>query len=197
MDALQNIIKSIEKDTEDKINKIKEKNDIECKKIISDAEIVAKNECEQNELNITRKKEQILSQTETSNVIFKNKSILEKKHNLIDKTLNMAIDHFHGIDSEKYFTFFVKLINKNLPSDKFKLIIGFEDFARIPDDFLTNICTNDGSKIECEKSDKFSHGFQIISSKSIIDLSIESIFADNIDSLRSIASSALNLGEVK
>ncbi len=197
MDALQNIIKSIEKDTEDKINKIKEKNDIECKKIISDAEIVAKNECEQNELNIARKKEQILSQAETSNAIFKNKSILEKKHNLIDKTLSMAIDYFHGIDSKKYFMFFVKLINRNLPSDKFKLIIGFEDFARIPDDFLTHICTNDNSKIEYEKSDKFSHGFQIISSKSIIDLSIESIFADNIDLLRSIASSVLNLGEVK
>lgn len=197
MDALQNIIKSIEKDTDDKISELKEKNDIECKKIISDAEAIAKKECEKNKLNITHKKEQILSQTETSNAIFKNKSILEKKHKLIDKTINMAMAHFCHMDSEQYFMFFGKLINKNLPSEKFKLVVGFEDFARIPDNFLTNICKYDSSKIEYEKSNKFSHGFQIISSKSIVDLSIESIFTDNRDFLRSVASNALNLGEVK
>ena len=197
MDALQNIIKSIEKDTDDKINELKKKNDIECQKIISDAEAVAKNECEKNELNITRKKEQILSQTETSNAIFKNKSILEKKHKLIDKALDMAMTHFCNMDSEKYFMFFSKLINKNLPSEKFKLVVGFEDFEKIPNNFFTNICKNDDSKIEYEKSNKFSHGFQIVSAKAIVDLSIESIFADNKDLLRSIASNALNLGEVK
>lgn len=197
MDALQNIIKSIEKDTDDKINELKEKNDIECKKIISNAEAIAKKEFEKNKLNITYKKEQILSQTETSNAIFKNKSILEKKHKLIDKTISMAMANFCDMDSEKYFMFFAKLINKNLPSEKFKLVIGFEDFTRISDNFLTNICKHDSSKIECEKSNKFSHGFHIISSKSIVDLSIESIFADNRDLLRSVASNALNLGEVK
>lgn len=193
MDALQNIIKSIEKDTSEKINALKEKNDIECQKIISDAEAIAKQEYEKNELNITRKKEQIISQTETSNAIFKNKSILEKKHKLIDKTLNMSITHFCNIDTEKYFAFFDRLINKNLPSENFKLIVGFEDFSRIPDDFLKN----NNLKIEYEKSDEFSHGFQIVSSKSIIDLSVESIFADNKDLLRSVASNALNLGETK
>ncbi len=193
MDALQNIIKSIEKDTNEKINALKEKNDIECQKIISDAEAIAKKEYEKNEENITRKKEQIISQTETSNVIFKNKSILEKKHKLIDKTLNMSMTYFCNMDNEKYFTFFGKLINKNLPNEKFKLIVGFKDFSRIPSDFLKD----NNSKIEYEKSDAFSHGFQIISSKSIIDLSVESIFADNKDLLRSVASNALNLGEIK
>ncbi len=193
MDALQNIIKSIEKDTNEKINALKEKNDIECQKIISDAEAIAKKEYEKNELNITHKKEQIISQTETSNVIFKNKSILEKKHKLIDKILNMSMTYFCNMDSEKYFTFFGKLIDKNLPSEKFKLIVGFEDFSRLPDDFLKD----NNSKVEYEKSDAFSHGFQIVSSKSIIDLSVESIFADNKDLLRSVASNALNLGEIK
>lgn len=193
MDALQNIIKSIEKDTNEKINALKEKNDIECQKIISDAEAIAKKEYEKNELNITRKKEQIISQTETSNLIFKNKSILEKKHKLIDKTLNMSMTYFCNMDSEKYFTFFGKLIDKDLPSEKFKLIVGFKDFSRLPDDFLKD----NNSKVEYEKSDAFSHGFQIVSSKSIIDLSVESIFADNKDLLRSVASNALNLGEIK
>lgn len=193
MDALQNIIKTIEKDTSEKINALKEKNDIECQKIISDAEAIAKKEYEKNEIDITRKKEQILSQTETSNVIFKNKSILEKKHSLIDKTLNMAITYFCNMDSKKYFTFFAKLISKNLPNEKFKLIVGFEDFSKIPSDFLKD----NNSEIEYEKSDAFSHGFQIVSPKSIIDLSVESIFADNKDLLRSVASNALNLGEVK
>lgn len=193
MDALQNIIKSIEKDTNEKINALKEKNDIDCQKIISDAEAIAKKEFEKNEENITRKKEQIISQTETANIIFKNKSVLEKKHKLIDKTLNMSMTYFCNMDSEKYFTFFGKLINKNLPNEKFKLVVGSEDFSRIPNDFL-----NDNNlEIEYEKSDAFSHGFQIVSSKSIIDLSIKSIFADNKDLLRSVASNALNLGEIK
>lgn len=197
MNALQNIINSIEKDTNEKINTLKEKNDIECKKIISEAESIAKKEYEKNEVNIARKKEQILSQTDTSNVIFKNKSILEKKHMLIDKTLDMAMSCFQSIDSEKYFMFFSKLIKKNLPKENFKLIVGFEDFSRIPNNFLTDIHRDDNSNIEYEKSDMFSHGFQIVSSKSIIDLSIKSIFADNKDLLRSVASNALNLGEVK
>lgn len=197
MDALQNIIKSIEKDTDDKINELKKKNDIECKKIISDAEAIAEKEFEKSKLNITHKKEQILSQTETSNAIFKSKSILEKKHKLIDKALDMAMTHFCNMNSEKYFMFFSKLINKNLPDEKFKLVVGFEDFAKIPDNFFTNIRKDDNSNIQYEKSDRFSHGFQIISSKAIVDLSIESIFADNRDSLRSVASNALNLGEVK
>lgn len=197
MDALQNIIKSIEKDTHEKINALKEKNDIECQKIISDAQTIAKKEYEKNELNITRKKEQILSQTETSNLIFKNKSILEKKHELIDKTLNMAITYFCNMSNEEYFTFFSKLVNKNLPNEKFKLIVGFEDFSRTPNDFLKDVHKNGNLKIEYEKSDTFSHGFQIVSSKSIIDLSVESIFTDNKDLLRSVASNVLNLGELK
>lgn len=197
MNALQNIIKSIEKDTDDKINEIKKKNDIECKRIISDAKAIAKKEFEKNKLNITYKKEQILSQTETSSAIFRNKSVLEKKHKLIDAALDMAMTHFCNMDSKQYFMFFSKLINKNLPGEKFKLVVGFEDFAKIPDDFFSNIRKDDNLKIQYEKSDKFSHGFQVVSSKAIVDLSIESIFDDNRDLLRSVASNALNLGELK
>ena len=42
MDALENIIQIIEKDTNEKIVKLKEENDIKCKNIISEAEKRAK-----------------------------------------------------------------------------------------------------------------------------------------------------------
>ena len=44
MDALENIIQIIEKDTNEKIIKLKEENDIKCKNIISEAEKCAKKE---------------------------------------------------------------------------------------------------------------------------------------------------------
>ena len=197
MDALQNIIRIIEKDTNEKIMQLREENNIECNNIISKAKERAQKELEENEKRIAQKKEQILSQTKTSNSIFENKAILRKKHELIDKTLNMSANFLSNMDSTKYFDFFSKLIIKNVPNEKFKLIAGIEDFKRLPKNFLAESDLKNLDEINFECSDIFDHGFKIVSSKSIIDLSLESIFADNKDLLKPVVLNALDLGELK
>ena len=196
MDALENIIQIIEKDTNEKIIKLKEENDIKCKNIISEAEKCAKKEIEKNEKRIAQKKEQIISQTKTANSIFENKTILRKKHELINKVLDMSANYLSGMDESEYFGFFSKLIIKNAPSEKFELVVGTKDFKRLPRNFLGELNLKNASEINCRCSDIFDYGFKIVSSKSVIDLSLESVFADNQDFLKSVALNALDLGEM-
>ena len=196
MDALENIIQIIAKDTNEKIIKLREENDIKCKNIISEAEKCAKKEAEKNEKRIAQKKEQIISQTKTANSIFENKTILRKKHELINKVLDMSANYLSSMDGSEYFGFFSKLIIKNAPGEKFELLVGNKDFKRLPGNFLRELNLKNASEINCRCSDIFDYGFKIISSKSVIDLSLESVFVDNQDFLKSVALKALDLGEM-
>ena len=155
-----------------------------------------KKEAEKNEKRIAQKKEQIISQTKTANSIFENKTILRKKHELINKVLDMSANYLSSMDGSEYFGFFSKLIIKNAPGEKFELLVGNKDFKRLPGNFLRELNLKNASEINCRCSDIFDYGFKIISSKSVIDLSLESVFVDNQDFLKSVALKALDLGEM-
>lgn len=197
MSALDNIIKSIETDTDDKIAMLKSKTKIECDQIISNAKSLSDKETEQMQKNAFEEIEKIASKSNTEKNLFKKQVILKMKQNLIDKAIQNAKQKLCSTPNEKYFDFVKTLICNNLPCESFTLAFGKKDFSRLPDNFIEGIKSDNNLEIKTEKNNSFDYGVKIITKKVVIDFSIDSIFLDKDDIIRAAASKAIGLGDVK
>ncbi|MDE5600492.1 MAG: V-type ATP synthase subunit E [Oscillospiraceae bacterium] len=197
MSALDNIIKSIETDTDDKIAMLKSKTKIECDQIISNAKSLSDKETEQMQKNALEKIEKISSKSKTEKDLFEKQVILKMKQNLIDKAIQNAKQKLCSTPSDKYFDFIKTLICNNLPCESFILVFGEKDFSKLPNNFIDSIKNDDNVEVKTEKDSSFDYGVKIITKKVVIDFSIDSIFSDKDDIIKAAASKAIGLGDVQ
>ncbi|MDE5852815.1 MAG: V-type ATP synthase subunit E [Oscillospiraceae bacterium] len=197
MSALDNIIKSIETDTDDKIAMLKSKTKIECDQIISNAKSLSDKETEQMQKNAFEEIEKISSKSKTEKDLFEKQVILKMKQNLIDKAIQNAKQKLCSTPSDKYFDFIKTLICNNLPCESFILAFGEKDFSKLPNNFIDSIKNDDNVEVKTEKDSSFDYGVKIITKKVLIDFSIDSIFSDKDDIIRAAASKAIGLGDVQ
>jgi len=192
MNSLENILEYINNKTETEIENIRKENILECKKILEDTKNFIIKEKEKTEKKITEKKEELKKNFETDMKQRRNKAIANKKNEILKKIIDISIDCFCNENDDIYINFIEKLIEKNIPNEEFTLVFGEKDYKK-----LSSVFNGAKPKIKkIENSNEFKYGFKIFCKKYVLNFDIENMFKENIEILKSKASSALCLGDM-
>lgn len=159
MKGLSNILTQIENETAEKINEVigaaneqankikaesKAKAEKEAKAIISVAEVKAKD---------------MLSRSESANELKIKRAILTKKQELINETIDKAMESIINLPDDKYFDMIIKLVKKYAHSESGgEILMSERDKKRMPKDFELNIKENYGIEVS-EKTINSDGGF--------------------------------------
>ncbi len=189
MDNLDNILNQIKVETDDEIEKIKEKTLKECEEIYNKAKELIylekkkiKEKTEKRKLEISNLKEVELNQN-------KIKLILCKKEEILKKAINHAFNFFCEEMKEEYEKYIIKNLTKNSPKEAHLILFGKKDYER----FEKILKFNDDVKIL--KTEEFEHGFKIVCEKYVLNFNLKNIFEEKFLKLKKIASAALNMEE--
>lgn len=159
MKGLSNILTQIENETAEKVNEVigaaneqankikaesKTKAEKEAKAILSAAEIKAKD---------------MLSRSESANELKIKRAILTKKQELINETIDKAMESIINLPDDKYFDMIIKLVKKYVHSENGgEILMSERDKKRMPKDFELNIKENYGIEVS-EKTINSDGGF--------------------------------------
>lgn len=159
MKGLSNILTQIENETAEKVNEVigaaneqankikaesKAKAEKEAKAIISAAEVKAKD---------------MLSRSESANELKIKRAILTKKQELINETIDKAMESIINLPDDKYFDMIIKLVKKYAHSESGgEILMSERDKKRMPKDFELNIKENYGIEVS-EKTINSDGGF--------------------------------------
>lgn len=159
MKGLSNILTQIENETAEKVNEVigaaneqankikaesKAKAEKEAKAIISVAEVKAKD---------------MLSRSESANELKIKRAILTKKQELINETIDKAMESIINLPDDKYFDMIIKLVKKYAHSESGgEILMSERDKKRMPKDFELNVKENYGIEVS-EKTINSDGGF--------------------------------------
>lgn len=188
MNSIENILNHIENNTKKEIEKIKNNCYLKCQKIEEEAKNIIEKENKLTDRKILTKKNELKNNYEVELKQIKNKIVLSKKDEILQKTINLAFNTFCEEQNEEYFNFIINLIKKNMPKEKTKIVFGGKDYIKFKEYYSKNY--------EIEVDNSFDYGFKFVCEKYILDFNILEIFLENSEKLKKIALNALNLKDV-
>lgn len=187
MNSIDNILKYIEKKTEEEICEIKNKTLKECEKILNKSKIMQEHEDKLINEKISASKKQIRNEFDINLKQFEKKEILKAKEEILNRTISLAFKALCE-DETLYYKLIKKLLYKNIKEENCNVVFGLKDEAIFKKIFNENF-----KEINFKKTDEFEHGFKIICEKYILDFNLENIFLENITKIKIKASIALDL----
>lgn len=196
MNSINNILEFIQKNTDIKIKDIKQNEREECEKILEETKTLIKKQEEENKEKILNKKKELESNFNVQLKQLKNKVIYNKKDEILEKTINLAIEEFCEQSDNVYRNFIEKLIYKNIQNEKYSLIFGIKDYYKLEYNLIQKVSNEIENVVEIKYSKDFNYGFKISSEKYILNFEIKNIFLENIQKLKTVASKALNMDGV-
>lgn len=196
MNSINNILEFIQKNTDIKIKDIKQNEQKECERVLEKAKILIKQQEEENKEKILKKKKELENSFNVQLKQLKNKIIYNKKDEILQKTINLAIEEFCEQNENIYINFIENLIYKNIQNEEYSLIFGIKDFCKFKHSLIKKVKHEIENVVEVKCSENFYYGFKIYSEKYILNFEIKNIFLENIQKLKAVASEALNMDGV-
>lgn len=159
MKGLSNILTQIENETAEKIKEVIGSANAQAEKIKAKAKEDAEAEAKAIISAAEVKAEDILNRSESANELKIKRAILAKKQELINETIEKAMESITSLSDDKYFDIIIKLIKNYAHSgDGGEILISEYDKKRMPEDFEDNIKKSYGIKLS-EKSINSDGGF--------------------------------------
>lgn len=145
MKGLSNILTQIENEASQKVSEILTSAQNSADEIISKAKAKAESEAEIIKNNAEVKYNDILSRSDSANELKIKREILAKKQELINQTIDKAMQSFLDLPDEEYFNLIETLVKKHLhKGENGEIIMSERDKKRMPTDFVSKL---DGLKI--------------------------------------------------
>lgn len=139
MTGIENIVKSIDKETELVSAAIINKAEEEAKIIKSKAETIAENETSLIIKNAEDKSNRILKRADSQMELQRREMLLRAKREQIDYMIDEAKNTLRNLPDDEYFEFILKLCKKYIQPRKAELIFSKIDLNRVSQNFKTSI----------------------------------------------------------
>ena len=139
MAGIENIVKSIDKETQAVLAEIINNAKSEAKDIILKAETIAENETNLIIKNAEDKAKLILKRADSQMELQRREMLLKAKREQIDHIIDEAKDTLRKLPDNEYFEFILKLYEKYMQPQKGELIFSQFDLDRLPQEFKTNV----------------------------------------------------------
>lgn len=139
MTGLDKIIEEIKSEASANADVILKSADNDAAKIIADAKKEANEKSDEILKNAEKKKEDILSRGESSANLEKQKSLLVAKQTVINNMLSASLEKMENAEDKQYFSYIIKLIEKNSQNTDGFIAFNSKDLNRLPENFVSEI----------------------------------------------------------
>lgn len=148
MTGLDKIIEEIKSEASANADVILKSADNDAAKIIADAKKEANEKSDEILKNAEKKKEDILSRGESSANLEKQKSLLVAKQTVINNMLSASLEKMENAEDKQYFSYIIKLIEKNSQNTDGFIAFNSKDLNRLPENFVSEINAVSKGKLE-------------------------------------------------
>ncbi len=148
MTGLDKIIEEIKSEASANADVILKSADNDAAKIIADAKTEANEKSDEILKNAEKKKEDILSRGESSANLEKQKSLLVAKQTVINNMLSASLEKMENAEDKQYFSYIIKLIEKNSQNTDGIIAFNSKDLNRLPENFVSEINAVSKGKLE-------------------------------------------------
>ncbi|MCH5184702.1 MAG: V-type ATP synthase subunit E [Oscillospiraceae bacterium] len=135
MTGLEKIIKEIEKDSEDRVNRIIAEANDKADEIIKAAEKEAKEKAEAIAENAAVSERDIIERAKSADELNIKKQILLKKQEIISDIIHEAESRLDGLADKEYFDIILSMAKKFSSDKNGEIIFSKQDKKRMPSDF--------------------------------------------------------------
>lgn len=185
MTGLEKILSQIESDSDDRCRETLERAQAQADGILADADARAAALCEQKKTETDKKIENINQSAVSSAQLAKSRIVLSTKLEIIDETLDKALDVIKALPKKEYFEILKGLVLNNARPGEGVLRLSEDDTEKLPANFIDS--TNNAlkkSKIKLGKSAPIDSGFILVYGDIDINCSFDAIAASKRDELR-------------
>ncbi len=198
MTGLENIIKKIESDSNDKCGEIiseaqKKAEDIRAR-AIDEAQKSASNvlaSAQEKAARINELADKRIAQNEKS-------ELLKAKVNAIDSVIDSALSILNSLPDERYFAVLLKLISTHAQSGEGLIILNSRDLARLPEDFEEEAKKeglNAGAELSVsDKAENIKNGLLLKYGDIEINCTFDALIDEKRDELKEKVNSILFMG---
>lgn len=158
MKGLSNILTQIENETSEKVSEIIGAAKTQANEITVKAKNAAEAESKTIMENAEAKYNDILSRAESANELKIKKEILIKKQELINETIDKAMNSLLNLPEDKYFDIILKLVKKYAHGGDGEVLMSEKDKKRLPKDFELKLNEIAGIKLS-DKTTNVDGGF--------------------------------------
>ena len=148
MTGLDKIIEEIKSEASANADVILKSADNDAARIIADAKKEANEKSDEILKNAEKKKEDILSRGESSANLEKQKSLLVAKQTVINNMLSASLEKMENAEDKQYFSYIIKLIEKNSQNTDGFIAFNSKDLNRLPENFVSEINAVSKGKLE-------------------------------------------------
>lgn len=136
MKGLSNILTQIENETSEKVNEVIGAAKKQAEDITAKAREKAEAEAKTIEAEAEAKAKDILSRNDSANELKIKRAILTKKQELINDTIDKAMESIVNLSDDKYFDIIIRLVKKYAHSENSgEILMSERDKKRMPKDF--------------------------------------------------------------
>jgi V/A-type H+-transporting ATPase subunit E len=195
MTGLDKIIGKINADTESECKAIVQAAEQKCSKIISDGENEGRKAAQEIISAAQRSAEKTVEIAESSASQLLRQGALKAKVDVINSTLDEALDTLKNLPTDEYFGAVIKIAADNAIPGECKAKLSAADNGRLPSGFeasLAQALTAKGAKCSLsDESAQISSGLLLDYGDIVVNCSFEAIIEENADEYKAIISKIL------
>lgn len=190
MTGLEKIIKIIEADAREDVDKILSEANEEAKQILTLAEEESKQIVAKSAEKHTSEINAIINRAESSARLIKRQMILDAKQQIISNIIEKAKHSFASLSNKEYFDIILQIVKKHAHSQPGIMIFSQADLDRLPEDFQESLdmalkdINNASLTVSRENTAKIDGGFILLYGDIEENCSFDALFNDAKDELQ-------------